>query len=981
MVRVGTRVKVMLESNDVVLTNLPHSSTDLFWQSVFKEMSGPTFPTVSASPGPAKSNPQGHGAVGAPVQGNVLFRNDTIQLFDSQVVILKPFVQWVSTTIQSAPKEQKDSAEKATFKKFAEFVETDKTKGIVIGPTVPYFGPTFIWKPDFDYKRNLSLHRFRFYKDIQKQLDPYQGIAFRFSMRRSPAKSVEHKNRAPTNSAAKKDVNVTSDPFAEIHLSAWKYKIILHAGNQYKADVIEITPNGNVYRGSLYASAQAQNVVGNKLWVTLMVYPFFNQIYFIFGTAINEENTINHGNALILTPPSSGSDPVTSKPTPINISLWGGNQVEFGCGSMLHSSVGFVVSAPIVTSYTKDTPLRTATLKVYYMGKNSSRIQGVDKGDSGTSLLGRPVRIWGKPKPKDLNPDDTAPVYQPIQDKTEIWKLLVRKGEEDEAFEKLKREAELDESDPEIKELIKQAQTALKEWHKGETQQFKWILLLKALNPIYTPGAVAAEFFSMPDLITVSNLFKTQVDPKDILAVQVRQNVQGSTATVELLNRHRGSKSLEGRYTKEVGIKPITIEFGDSSDDFLVQHFRGYIVQRTGSKGQHGAFGTMRWDCEDRSYRLKQVRTFNLPIFDGWCNLATMFYLAKVGGLKDDELVIFQDPNDPTNVVTINQVMEEIGNDNKSLSGPCWEGHIKGWPPNQTINGVELPGAYLHATLPSGFGVSQPYYMTQMGREVWSIMSDIAITEMQFYLYANNYGNIVYQPPEVAFGLKMGTDSPGSKQKPGFKGQTVLQTDTKPKEQGGGGKSSMRFVEVAERVGNYNELRRTYQGTYNSRDTRNAVLAMGLVPLHLDASRREPVFAPLVAIEKEKDWPSNTDSFSWQPWLNIVFMQNAEWANPNRLKFIANQTAQRLFNRPFLISRWSAWGQKRLHPYMLVTVDESKTQEIQQSGSVQYIVTDVVHTFSMNNLVYECEIEGELFIPTYRWVPPTEDYGEYIATG
>jgi hypothetical protein len=264
---------------------------------------------------------------------------------------------------------------------------------------------------------------------------------------------------------------------------------------------------------------------------------------------------------------------------------------------------------------------------------------------------------------------------------------------------------------------------------------------------------------------------------------------------------------------------------------------------------------------------------------------------------------------------------------------------------------------------------------------------------MQFYLYANNHGNIVYQPPEVIFGIRTGTDQgvdtdipvegvgDGVSSQSGGGGAGVGKTQamtegSSAKVPFGRPKPSFRFVEVSEGPGQYNELKRTYQGTYDSRNTRNAVLAMGLTPLSLNTTTKDFIYTPIIAIQKEEGWPFNTTSHSWQPWLNIVFMQNAEWSVPARVKFIANQTAQRLFNRPFLIARWDAWGQSGIHPYAIVSVDESKTLEVQQETHHQYIVTNISHTFQRNNLIYESSIEGELFIPSYRWVPPMEDYIE-----
>jgi len=432
-----------------------------------------------------------------------------------------------------------------------------------------------------------------------------------------------------------------------------------------------------------------------------------------------------------------------------------------------------------------------------------------------------------------------------------------------------------------------------------------------AINSIYSPAVYMSQIFFLQNLETINYSPNPDIDNCDLLNINVSQAVEGSSASITLNNR-RDSANCQyasgGKYTHRegrdtfTGIKPIKIELG--YNNLLYRVFTGYVTNYKYTRSGVSQ-STVELTCEDRSKKLKEQYAVNLPFFDGWCHLAAMYYLARYAGLADDEFYLYQDPV-TGNGTTIASLL--TGN-SQIMQGGCFEGHVnQSFTPNQQ----GISSDYLHMRLPMALIMAgdSPNYAFQMGTPIWSCMEEIR-SFSNWYMYFNNWGNLVYGPPKL-----------------------IVDNISKT------------FKEVSD-CGDFNEITRNMNVEYNTADTRNYVFLQGLTwlgPKIGTPGGEKGQWSPHISVGAKAGWPNDQTDFAHCPWRRAAFMRNPKWEDVRLLQLAASEMLRRSI-RYRGVENFESWGHPEVFPYHVITIDESGRDETGVNG-MDVIVA--AHNLSIN---------------------------------
>jgi hypothetical protein len=442
----------------------------------------------------------------------------------------------------------------------------------------------------------------------------------------------------------------------------------------------------------------------------------------------------------------------------------------------------------------------------------------------------------------------------------------------------------------------------------------------KAANVnIYSPSVFSTQLTFTKDIEDVSLSPDPQIVNDDILSVTINQATEESKATVVLNNRQDcGSTDKIGKYTfvpgknNFCGIKPIKIGMGykgENSENNLPTVFTGFVTKRRYERPSPTQ-SICILECEDMSKRARDTFAVNLPFFDGWCHLAVIYYLAKQAGYSDDEILIFQDPDFGSSKVKIRELL--TGNPD-TLSGGCFDGHSFDTPKGSG----GFSSTYLHQTLPlavigAGEGAN---YAFDAGTSLWTCMQKVREFS-RWYLFANNFGNIIYGPPSaVTFS------------------------------------SNKKFKEV-DNVGNFDEIQGRLSVSYDTNETRNGVWIQGLqwVPNRNDQDKQVVgCWEPIVRFARVKDFPKNIGDHSFAPYERYVFFRNPKFESEGLIQAGVAEYLRR-FGRTRGIADFSAWGNPAIFPYMTVELDESVLNE---TGLDKQELIVAAHTLSLSSDNYK----------------------------
>jgi hypothetical protein len=521
----------------------------------------------------------------------------------------------------------------------------------------------------------------------------------------------------------------------------------------------------------------------------------------------------------------------------------------------------------------------------------------------------------------------------------------------------------------------------------------KWLVVIYA-----DPSKQNQETFKSPvlqrmELTAISPFTELNLNPRpqinavDVMNVSISEAIGQITASVVLNNRNAPeNNNPQGKFTYQydktnrvgsmnfVGIKPVTIRggviggshfvnsnmvsyegFGESKEpenNDIPIRFRGYIVDRQYTR-PNSSSSTVTLNCEDCSRRAKDHLTFNLPIFDGWCNIAAMYYLLRDSGYDDDEILLRQDMNNPkgSGTISLYQLLLEGGNDPHNFSGPCFSGHTKatgGIPKASkllTNAGLTIGMTTLHALLPLNVYKQQPNYMFSAGQNTWDCCSSIR-EFTGFYLYANALGNIVYSPPEIQFKLS------GKDAKPDEKSTAVRGT---PSPDG----NNIVYYETAQfnqGVPNgraYNEFQSQLNNSIKTEEMRNAVALFGLIP----DSENNIMWSPHVAVKRPKNLIDDLAQPWFAPWLRWAIVKNPNWNDGIRNEALAEELFNRLRRTQATIT-FGLWGQPGHYAFQRFKIDEHQMNETGAHG-LEFVTTQVTHNFDAATKKFTTEITGE----------------------
>lgn len=439
---------------------------------------------------------------------------------------------------------------------------------------------------------------------------------------------------------------------------------------------------------------------------------------------------------------------------------------------------------------------------------------------------------------------------------------------------------------------------------------------------IYSPRIYGLQIRARPQEVTV-NMNPVQIDKNDIIRVEVTATTLGLSAAVTLNNRKlSGSKIPDagGKYNKAgfSGVKPIQIKYCIKGNA-LEKRFVGYVTGRSYSLGSKGTKSDVTLKCEDVSIKAKNTYAFNLPIFDGWCQLGAFYYLAKEAGYGDSEIVFDKDGQ-----TLLSSVLE---GDIENMTGGCFEGH----------KGVPFKSQTIHAPLPVPNNKMQPFYMFSEGTSLWNCMLEIRKFS-GFYLFANKDGKLVYAPPENVF--TTGVGGPGH-------------DITEFVEQGGQaiGNNTLRFTEIQ------NQLNVEHRPI----NSRNKVVVFGYDTVGIDATTA--IGKPIIKVAEDSAWPFDTDNPNYIPWRALTVLRNPMWNDSARIDFIANETFKRV-NRPYVFVSWSSFGQVGIRPYDMVFIDETLSAETGVTGN-NIVITSITDRLDANTKSFFSTYEGEIVnVPT-----------------
>jgi len=311
-----------------------------------------------------------------------------------------------------------------------------------------------------------------------------------------------------------------------------------------------------------------------------------------------------------------------------------------------------------------------------------------------------------------------------------------------------------------------------------------------------------------------------------------------------------------------------------------------------------------------------------------------VYYIARAAGYADDEIVVFEDGSQS---VTLASVLEGAENDVAGFKGPCFEGHIEGFPkavPNvPVLRGEQLDPAIFHATLPLKDIINlKPLYMFKQNSTLWDCMKQIA-DYSGFALFANRFGHIVYQPLATAFGVNQTAIFPSSK---GFE----------------------EFADIPTSFGNldvnrFNSYKGNFNVAYNDADTRNMVVIQG-TRLRGKFTRMPVPVSTAILLE---GWPEGgqTDP-TWAPWVKLWLERQPEMFDPDLYMQYVDEAWKRAIH-PKINVTFNAWGAARFMPYQIVVLlDKSKKTG---ANGLTFVITELTHTFTGSSLQYDISVAAE----------------------
>ncbi len=488
----------------------------------------------------------------------------------------------------------------------------------------------------------------------------------------------------------------------------------------------------------------------------------------------------------------------------------------------------------------------------------------------------------------------------------------------------------------------------------------EFIEYLNKLERYYSPAIYTAGILTIPNTLDINLIKDGNSKLKFVKNVSINQTVEGYSGSLTLYNKSMNSNQKGGQYTGDYrikGVKPIKIEaklkttdrglagvsgfdseIADQTVGKLNRLFTGYITTPQFNRSSNTADSTVTLTLSDASIKAKETFAFNLPIFDGYCNLAAIYYLGKYAGYSDDELLLYQNPYDENIKIRIVDQLQKGGN---LFAGGCFNGHVDGFPRlslsrptisdgivanlvsnldssvsglNSYLSGLfdeisynnitnnfqnylsgllngfgisststetfiansespSINGTSLHACLPLAGFFDAPNYMFQMGTPIWDCMKEIA-EFTGFYLYANNWGNIVYSPPELAL-------SPYS---------------------------DFLFVEMPgdatySNITNFNEIVALLSVSNPTDEIKNAVMIQGLQENNKNGWSLDPI----ISIRKQKGWPYNVEDPTYVPWLRWMIQRNPHWNDPARLDWNTTQLFARASRERSFVTL-QGWG-------------------------------------------------------------------------
>jgi len=654
----------------------------------------------------------------------------------------------------------------------------------------------------------------------------------------------------------------------------------------------------------------------------------------------------------------------------LKVGFYGG-KAEFSFNPIIHVKEGKLISPPVGIGFDPE----FFFMKVDYEGKFRSDYVGEKNSTSKIKLpIPTPEDIAGAAQSKDKKKGDSGsaktkktPYFQYLKDFVFLEKqFLTEKGG----------------ADADEKKFFKNNQ------NKSKKNQIKYVLTLKShdteVRRIYSPIVYKVEMHCLPRVAVVKLSPNPQIDNADVKLIEISQGVQEISASVTLWNRfdcEKSRKEKSGPYTfglqkpkgNFTGVKPITIRGGISSgnrkpgagnappglgnvdlgeipDKSQPIQMRGFISQRNYSRPS-SAESYCELTIEDVSKQAKEQFAVNLPIYDGWCNLAVIYSLAKEAGYKDDQILFYQDPRNENDKITIKEMMEAAGTDVDGRKNGCFAGHVPKFPQNigpaQRVS--SLPPSTVHALMPLNAYREQPAYMFQMGRSLWECMQEIR-EFTGFFMFPNIFGNIVYAPAEVALGVK-------SKKTP---------------------KAQWNYYEISGGspggATDYSQYQGALSVPFGTDHVRNAVMTFALIPASTKPKFPMVDYAPVVIIKKQPKWPFNTSDPSYVPWLKWLIVRSPHWNDLGRAK--AN-TEQRFLRgiMPRTTPSFGSWGHALVYPYDIIKLDESEAGEtgIDQTS---VIVQSVTKTFDAERKSFGMELACEYVDFTkFEWSPHENQAG------
>lgn len=540
---------------------------------------------------------------------------------------------------------------------------------------------------------------------------------------------------------------------------------------------------------------------------------------------------------------------------------------------------------------------------------------------------------------------------------------------------------------------------AMERYSDNETEErknyLKYAIVCSAKAGKQPYDLVLSPVFERIQMLAIAPLKEIELSPNpqitasDIFSVNVKQESQAVTGSFTLNNRFAKFNYVDqffgktadtsrraGRYTYEyngeseesnfVGVKPVTIRFGIMGGSHFVSsqlasysepsedpeqgfdqpiQFRGLITSRSYSRPNSGS-STVTCNLEDVSRRAKDHITMNLPIFDGWSNLAAIYYLARDAGYDDEDMVVFQDSKDPENYVTLFDILEEVGDDPHNFTGPSFSGHVNGFPRRSQILdnlGITMSMSVFHSCLPLNLYKQQPNYMFSAGQNTWDCMA--AIREFTgFYLYANAFGKLVYAAPEIQF--KLQAKAPDDPKKTYVRGNPPEDPNI------------ITYYEVPKKANvldgsEFNNFQFHLDNSVQTEGIRNAIALFGLIP----NANSEVQWSPHVVIKRPEDLSDEISRPWFVPWLRWAIIKNPHWADPVRNERLAEELFNRL-RRTMVTVMFGLWGQPGHYAWQRFKVDESQMRELGIDG-LEFVTTSVEHKLDAQKKSYNTEVTGE----------------------